>query len=128
MCVRKPRPQEEQKAAHVFQEAVGSHPEETGESPWLEVLLGLCMNDVTGTHPGGCNDEIPVVSVQGYSAEAWETIRKETKAHLLRAQRLLSPLISSKWSLSQMLKQDVKKSITAINILLYVFIYSAFIK
>uniref|UniRef100_A0A3P9GYQ9 Interferon phi 4 n=1 Tax=Oryzias latipes TaxID=8090 RepID=A0A3P9GYQ9_ORYLA len=37
-----------------------------------------------------------ILKKQGYSAEAWETIRKETKAHLLRAQRLLSPLISSK--------------------------------
>ncbi|XP_023805361.1 interferon a3-like [Oryzias latipes] len=37
-----------------------------------------------------------ILNKQGYSAEAWETIRKETKAHLLRAQRLLSPLISSK--------------------------------
>ncbi|KAF6730005.1 Interferon a3 [Oryzias melastigma] len=36
-----------------------------------------------------------ILKKQGYSVEAWEIIRKTTKTHLERTQRLLSALISS---------------------------------
>ncbi|XP_024659340.2 interferon a3-like [Maylandia zebra] len=56
----------------------------------LNSCVGSHSNTTQLTHFTSLSNEI--LKANGYSAEAWETIRKEAKAHLMRAEQLASSL------------------------------------